>query len=637
VKISKVLVLLILSVVTVLANVSSAFADGCFIPRYSVDITEPAQKAIIVYENNRENLILQVKYDGNVSDFAWVVPVPSYPSVNASEPLLFADLAHLTAAWPQEKTGYLPLFLAFGIMFYGGTFGTAGITGINGGEVWETGNAGIFDYAIISANTSQALVGWLNTNGYPFPMDKLDVLDSYVNKSWYFVAIKLNVSKDAEGLSDGTVQPIELSFNSSQIVYPLKISSVSSEESDVLLYIFADQLMVPSQYPSRFITQNQIVSLNRGWWNREDGVFYVEYGNRVYFNDSSIDSVKQDMAALKQDYETAKQRYEQQEQEYGPDQRYGGFDQMYFRYEYYDPSYSFLTDLLAGKKYYLTKLVGNISASNMADVELVTYQRAQYKASVGDGWNDAGDDWSYGASIVIFVLLLLLLCLILWSESGKRKPIRIWAVITVICGIVLLSGLILQSLVLQAVGFFIPLLYLIVVWLWFKGEPIVPEAEPEERAIGRARKYTIAVAVCGLVAIISIFLPWQSLSVWGYTFSVSGLSLLANEPAILFMGTFASALIVSALLIYRESAASRNTLVMRFGPLGILIFAIVVLISALLPVFEAVDHSASSLIGYGLYMSGVAAFLGLHFAGQLVITMKSINKRHSSSVAGDSI
>ena len=79
VKISKVLVLLILSVVTVLANASSAFSDGCFIPRYSVDITEPAQKAIIVYENNRENLILQVKYDGNVSDFAWVVPVPSYP------------------------------------------------------------------------------------------------------------------------------------------------------------------------------------------------------------------------------------------------------------------------------------------------------------------------------------------------------------------------------------------------------------------------------------------------------------------------------------------------------------------------------------------------------------------------------
>jgi hypothetical protein len=54
------------------------------------------QKAVIIYENNTEDLILQVKYEGEVENFAWVVPLPNRPIINVSQPELFFELFSLT-------------------------------------------------------------------------------------------------------------------------------------------------------------------------------------------------------------------------------------------------------------------------------------------------------------------------------------------------------------------------------------------------------------------------------------------------------------------------------------------------------------------------------------------------------------
>ncbi len=50
---------------------TSTFADGCFVFRWNKqkDINEPTQKAILFHDQNREDLILQVKYEGPAEDF----------------------------------------------------------------------------------------------------------------------------------------------------------------------------------------------------------------------------------------------------------------------------------------------------------------------------------------------------------------------------------------------------------------------------------------------------------------------------------------------------------------------------------------------------------------------------------------
>src|ERR1700744_4150338 len=76
-------------------------ADGCFVaPKFvwdkHKDINEPTQKAIIAYDAGHEDLILQVKYDGPVEEFGWLVPVPNLPTVKESSMDCFYELSKLT-------------------------------------------------------------------------------------------------------------------------------------------------------------------------------------------------------------------------------------------------------------------------------------------------------------------------------------------------------------------------------------------------------------------------------------------------------------------------------------------------------------------------------------------------------------
>src|SRR6266436_8960776 len=80
---------------------ASTYGDGCFVFRWNKekDINEPTQKAIILHDQNREDLILQVKYEGPAEDFGWLIPVPGQPEVRKGSMEPFYELSRLT----QEK------------------------------------------------------------------------------------------------------------------------------------------------------------------------------------------------------------------------------------------------------------------------------------------------------------------------------------------------------------------------------------------------------------------------------------------------------------------------------------------------------------------------------------------------------
>src|SRR5947209_2402563 len=127
-----------LAVCALAALALSAQADGCFVFRWNkgVDINEPTQKAIIVYDQGREDLLLQVKYEGPLEDFGWLVPVPTLPTVERGSMEPFYELSQLT----QRQFG-------------AGTL-TAGYRGGSGGEpervkVIEVKTVGAYEVAIL--------------------------------------------------------------------------------------------------------------------------------------------------------------------------------------------------------------------------------------------------------------------------------------------------------------------------------------------------------------------------------------------------------------------------------------------------------------------------------------------------------
>src|SRR5580658_1352469 len=80
-------------------------ADGVFVFTWNkqIDINEPTQKAVILYDQGREDLVLQVKYEGPAEEFGWLVPVPALPEVKKGSMDCFYELSRLT----QERAAHL--------------------------------------------------------------------------------------------------------------------------------------------------------------------------------------------------------------------------------------------------------------------------------------------------------------------------------------------------------------------------------------------------------------------------------------------------------------------------------------------------------------------------------------------------
>jgi hypothetical protein len=358
----KLLAVLLVVILFLLTTATPVLADGGFFPDSMYrDLYEVAQKAVILYGNSTgnytEHLILSVSFEGDAEDFAWVIPVPNLPEIAVTDAELFWELSDLTATEVPNGGGVG----CFGM-------GEGAVPGPGDGvDVIEEEVVGPYATAILTATNATALADWLNTNGYIFPEEGEEIVSEYIEKEWYFVATKINAVEEGTNytLAEGAIEPIVLSFASNQTVYPLRISSLSApteELPEVLLYVLADHLMVPEQYP-----------LYIGYGNWEDNAFTLEYGDNVSIED-----------LFEYDYDIL-------------------LELLFTYFSIHSPQ----------DEFYLTKLRGRISADQMVDLGMIRYEEEDSLDSLAETNANRED-------IVVLTMIIGPVCgLYLWRRHRK--------------------------------------------------------------------------------------------------------------------------------------------------------------------------------------------------------------------------
>jgi len=97
----------------------------------------------------------------------------------------------------------------------------------------------------LKAQTSADLNTWLEANGFRLlPLEALPIIEDYIDKKWYFVAVKL--VREYEGVS--TPHPLLIEFGTDQPVYPMKLTALNAEDLYLELFIIADQEAIPIAY-----------------------------------------------------------------------------------------------------------------------------------------------------------------------------------------------------------------------------------------------------------------------------------------------------------------------------------------------------------------------------------------------------
>lgn len=240
-------------------------ADGCFVMPPFVwdsfrDINEPTQNAILLHDKGREDMILQVRYEGPASEFGWLIPVPSQPQVAVASMASFYELSRFTQEYVHHRQQW---------QYAGGSAPSGSLPPVT---VIEYRTVGGYDVAVLATESADSLARWLLQNSFAIRQGSQTVLRSYLEKHWFIVAIRVHLERNdgqlrlgvspggaskfsSASMRVGELHPIRISFDTPECIFPLKISSLNGRASEVLLYVLSAEpltcssLVKPVKYP----------------------------------------------------------------------------------------------------------------------------------------------------------------------------------------------------------------------------------------------------------------------------------------------------------------------------------------------------------------------------------------------------
>jgi len=215
-----------------------SFADGVFVWRNEqADIHEPEQKALILFDRGLEDLVLEARYEGAVSDFGWIVPLPSRPRMRPDDPKIFEELSRRTQDFHAPTSPRSARMKA-----------TMGMSREIGVTKLERARVGVYEAVVVQGSDGKSLERWLAANDFRPPKGGAEVFDEYARRGWVFVALRIAPeradSTTQKALADGTLQPIRFRFATPEPVFPLRVSALGGADSDVLLYTLSPSPLV---------------------------------------------------------------------------------------------------------------------------------------------------------------------------------------------------------------------------------------------------------------------------------------------------------------------------------------------------------------------------------------------------------
>lgn len=103
-------------------------------------------------------------------------------------------------------------------------------------EVLSVVQLGPIEAVTLAASDTAGLQIWLVDNGFALSPEVTALLEGYVERGWFFVALKLT----GDAPLDGGLDPLRFTFASDELVYPLELSRAATSPQTVRLFVFDD-------------------------------------------------------------------------------------------------------------------------------------------------------------------------------------------------------------------------------------------------------------------------------------------------------------------------------------------------------------------------------------------------------------
>ncbi len=222
---------------------------GFYVAKADTDLYNQASQVIIARDGQRTVLTMSNDYQGEVKDFAMVVPVPvilKEEQVNVGKPQIIKRLDDFSAPRLVEYFDPDPcqvyLLEENTAVFKSAPEARArqDVVGDSlGVTVEEQFTVGEYDIVILSAKESDGLETWLIQNGYKIPQGASTLLQPYIKQNLKFFVAKINLEEyDKTGFQK--LRPISMAYESPKFMLPIRLGMINAQgDQDLIIYLLS--------------------------------------------------------------------------------------------------------------------------------------------------------------------------------------------------------------------------------------------------------------------------------------------------------------------------------------------------------------------------------------------------------------
>jgi len=250
--------------VSVAGERDAAACGGCLVPppppgQVQTVITD--EKMIYSISKDQTTLFDEIRYSGEPSSFAWVLPIKGTVTVGLSADIMFSTMETLTATTVNPPPTNCPPPPSCNSNFSLGAGGAteAPVAGDAGAAhtvtVLSQAQVGPYETVQLKSNDGSALTNWLHSHGYNIPAADAPVIAAYVADHFDFLALKLVPGKGVQAM-----QPVRVTTTGASISLPLHMVAVGTgPTTGITIWVIADGRWEPSNFPTFTITDAELV------------------------------------------------------------------------------------------------------------------------------------------------------------------------------------------------------------------------------------------------------------------------------------------------------------------------------------------------------------------------------------------
>jgi hypothetical protein len=241
-------IMIFTTAITLAVGANAQAFCGFFVAKADTSLFNQASQVVLVRDGDRTVITMANDFQGDVKDFAVVIPVPTFierGQINVAEQGLIDHLDAYTSPRLVEYHDPDPC-MRISRMYDMAVSNSApiGIMGrvreeaeLLGVTIEAKYTVGEYDILILSARESDGLITWLTENGYKIPEGARPVVRGYLKQDMRFFIAKVNLEEQSR-LGYANLRPIQVAYESNKFMLPIRLGTLNAREKQEL-FVYA--------------------------------------------------------------------------------------------------------------------------------------------------------------------------------------------------------------------------------------------------------------------------------------------------------------------------------------------------------------------------------------------------------------